>query len=535
MKKLLIASMAAALTVGAWATDYTKTQQGFEDSSFDLSDGFWSADDGVSGTVEVKTYEDGAAYTYETSGDNVAAFGGPGSNYLNLETDSGKMLRRNFAESTGAVTVDADNSYVVDTLVKFTATDEAPDPADGDKFILWLQSTESDSGTTYSLMATCGIIDEMGAVNGSADIALNASVTADQWARVSVKTIKFYSDDNAIGTLGFVVYVDGVAVSASATDYAALFNSTPEPAAEMTAQGADYYSKQMVFPCLISGDVTTGTPLALTSVGFEGTGAIDDLMIVASSDEDAPSFTAWTEPVVTTYTVSFQAVGLAEGTTWSKDSETITSGETLAQPEEPTVTGYTFKGWFSDEACEKAITFPLTIEATQTIYALFEAEAAVDPVAPGETVTGTTAAEATAALTKAGIKDPFTGITEEQKNAYAALFEATATEIEDGSYTATWTLKSDAVTDLTNAADDALAVTLNGVLDGEATVSIKAQPGIYYTVLKSETLTAETYEVVEWAQATDTTLSLPVPTKGDATQCFYKIGVTAVKPTTGAE
>ena len=541
MKKLLIASMAAALTAGVWAADaatYTKTQQGFENSSFDISDGLWSADDGVSGTVEVKTYEDGAAYTYGNPTANTAAFGGPGSSYLNLETDSGKMLRRNFAESTGAVTVDADNSYVVDTLVKFTATDEAPtvDTANGDKFILWLQSTENDSGTTYSLMATCGTIDEAGSVSStSANIALNASVTADQWARVSVKTIKFYNDDDAMGTLGFVVYVDGVAVSASATDYAALFNSTPDPDTEMTAQGADYYSKQMVFPCLISGEATTGTPLALTSVGFEGTGAIDDLMIVASSDEDAPTFTAWTEPVVTTYTVSFQAVGLAEGASWSKDSETIESGKTLAQPEEPSVTGYTFKGWFSDEECANAITFPLTIEATQTIYAQFEAEAAVDPVAPGETVTGTTEAEATAALEKAGIKDPFTGITKEQKDAYAALFEATATETEDGSYTATWTLKSDAVTDLTNAADDALAATLNGVLDGEATVSITAQPGIYYTVLKSETLTAETYEVVEWAQATDAKLSLPVPTKGDATQCFYKIGVTAVKPTTGAE
>ena len=544
MKKLLIASMAAALTAGVWAADaatYTKTQQGFENSSFDLSDGFWSADDGVSGTVEVKTYEDGAAYTYATSGDNVAAFDGPGSSYLNLETDSGKMLRRNFAESTGAVTVDADNSYVVDTLVKFTATDEAPtvDTANGDKFILWLQSTENDSGTTYSLMATCGIIDEMGGIKTddddnavSANVALNAAVSADQWARVTVKAIATGSGD---GVLGFVVYVDGVAVDVDEEAYAALYE---DASTEYNAEAKALRSERKLLPCLMTGSAVnsekTEIGSALISVGFEGTGAIDDLMIVASSDEDAPTFTAWTEPVVTTYTVSFQAVGLAEGASWSKDSETIESGKTLTQPEEPSVTGYTFKGWFSDEECANAITFPLTIEATQTIYAQFEAEAAVDPVAPGETVTGTTEAEATAALEKAGIKDPFTGITKEQKDAYAALFEATATEGTSG-WTATWTLTQQAEEDLTGEANDALALTLSGVLASSETVEITATPGIYYTVLKSETLTAETYEVVEWAQATDATLSLPVPTKGDATQCFYKIGVTAVKPTTVVE
>ncbi len=549
MKKLLIASMVAALTAGAWAADaatYTKTQQGFEydaagTSTFDISDGFWSADEGVSSTVEVKTYEDGAAYTYATSGGNVAAFGGPGSYYLNLETDSGKMLRRNFAENTGAVTVNADNSYVVDTLVKFTATEDAPtvDTANGDKFILWLQSTEGDSGTTYSLMATCGVIDEMGGIKTDVDdnavstnVALNATVSADQWARVTVKAIATGSGDSV---LGFVVYVDGVAVDVDEEAYSALYEDV---STDYNAEAKAFRSERKLLPCLMTGSAVnseeTEIGSALTSVGFEGTGAIDDLMIVASSDSEAPSFTAWSAP--TSYTVSFQAVGLAEGTTWSMTELSVTSGGTVAEQEAPTVSGYTLVGWYSNSECTTEFVFGeggTTIMQATTIYVKYEVTAT--PVAPGETVTGSTAEAATTALNNAGIKDPFDGITDEQKNAYAALFEATATLAEDGTYTATWTLTQEAEETLTGEANDALALTLNGVLDGDSTVSITATPGIYYTVLQSETLTATEYTVVGWAQATGDTLSLTLPTKGDATQCFYKIGVTAVKPTTAAE
>ncbi len=550
MKKLLIASMAAALTAGAWASEtvtYTKTTQGFEDGAseaetYSLEDGMWNAPTDTSG-ITVKTYDDGAAYTYGTPAANTAAFGGPGSKYLNLETDSGAVLRRNFAETAGAVTVDANNSYVVDTLVKFTATDEAPTVNDGDKFVLWLQSANEDvENSTPTLMVTCGKIGEAGTVVTDSEskivpatIALNANVSADQWARVSVKTIKFYTDDNTAGTLGFVVYVDGEAVSASEVDYAALFTEDAPGTSDMTAQGADYYSKQMIFPSLIDGmGADSLNPKALTSVGFEGTGAIDDLQIVSMTD--APSFTQWSAP--TSYTVSFAQVGLPEGTEWAGiTAVTVEKDGTVAEQTAPAVTGYTVAGWYSDETCQTPFVFgETTITQTTTIYVKYAEEAKVEPVAPGDTVSGTTEAEATTALNNAGIKDPFDGITADQKTDYAKLFEATATGSDTAGWTATWTLTQKAEETLTGEANDALALTLNGVLDGDSTVSITATPGIYYTVLKSETVDAAEYTVVEWAQATETTLSLTVPAKdATATQCFYKIGVTAVKPTTANE
>ena len=542
MKKLLIASMAAALTAGAWAAEvtYTKTTQGFEDNASDaatysLEDGMWNAPEDTSG-ITVKTYEDGAAYTYATTGDNVPAFSGPGSKYLNLETDSGAVLRRNFAENAGAVTVDDENSYVVDTLVKFTATDEAPTPATGDKFILWLKSTEGDDGTTtYSLMATCGTIDAFGGVPSAEDgtavtatVALNATVTAETWARISVKTI---ATGNGTGALGFVVYVDGVAVAVSEDDaYTELFADSSD---DYKAEAKAYRTEKKLLPCLVSGSDTNGQ--TLTSVGFEGTGAIDDLLIAKTGD-GAPSFTDWSAPVVS-YTVSFQAVGLADGTAWSMEDVTVTSGGTVAEQTAPDVTGYKLVGWYSDSTCGTLFVFgETTISEATTIYVKYEEEAAADPVAPGQTVSGSTSEEATAALEKAGIAYPFDTMTDAQKEVYKAMFTATATANADSSgWTAEWTLTENAVETLETSANNALATTLSGVLDSESTsvsLTTDVQPGFYYSVLSATTVDATAYTAAGWTMAEGDSVTLTLPAKDTtATQGFYKVGVSAVNPT----
>lgn len=304
MKKLLIASMTAALTAGVWA-DLTKTQLSFEDG-FNKGDGFWTTET-ADENITVGTYgDDNVVYTYGNPAANTRAevFGSAQNQFLKLETEAGKALWRNLAaEAGGVATVDADNSYVLDTLVQFTATDEAPKAAAGDKFILWLKSDE-DAGTT-SLMVTCGVIaDEALGISGSSNIELNASVTAGQWARVSVKTFQFADTENAVGTLGFVVYVDGVAVAAkSAAEYAKIIPSVLNDvtlASVMTETGKAYYNRQMVLPSMVGGDAAAElAPYALSAVGFEGTGAIDDLQIVTGAD--VPSFTKYNpseEPVV---------------------------------------------------------------------------------------------------------------------------------------------------------------------------------------------------------------------------------------------
>lgn len=430
MKKLLIASMTAALTAGVWA-DLTKTQLSFEDG-FNKGDGFWTTET-ADENITVGTYGDDEAYTYGNPAANTRAeaFGSAQNQFLKLETEAGKALWRNLAaEAGGVATVDAANSYVLDTLVQFTATDEAPTAAAGDKFILWLKSDEV-AGTT-SLMVTCGkyAVDGL-SIDGAVSIPLSVNVTAGQWARVSVKAIQL----DQLSTVGFVVYVDGQIASAAESAY-----DVGTPGFINAGEASGYFAGRQIFPSLVP---STGD---LSSVGFEGSGSIDDLQIVTGAD--VPSFTKY-------------------------------------NPSE---------------------------------------EPVVNPVAPGETVSGATADDAIAALIAAGIKAPAT-VTD--ADAYAAKFEATATDNGNGTFSATWTVKAAAEASLKSDADAALAQTLEAVLDDKATVTIAAQPGFYYTVLSAATVDAAEYTPNGWALAGDT-VELALPEKS-GTQGFYKIGISAVE------
>lgn len=516
MKKLLIASMTAALTAGVWA-DLTKTQLSFE-VGFNKGDGFWTTET-ADENITVGTYGDGnVAYTYGNPAANTRAevFGSAQNQFLKLETEAGKALWRNLAaEAGGVATVDAANSYVLDTLVQFTATDEAPTAAAGDKFILWLKSDEA-AGTT-SLMVTSGAIkDDLGAISSTpVTLALDTPVVPGQWARVSVKTFEAATEG---GNLGFVVYVDGAVASATAENYKSIVNEGGLPESDLTEQGAYYYTNKQLFFSMIDPEVSGSKNLS--AVGFEGSGSIDDLQIVAAAD--APSFTQYT-PGVVNYTVKFQAVGVDS---WTAADITVASGATIGSMPATSVEGYEFKGWFTDEGCTVVFDPATAISANMTIYAKFEAVVTpAEPVAPGETVTAATADEATAALTKAGIKTPSTVA---DAKAYAAKFEAVATLNGAGTYSATWEVTAAAAKSLVADADTQLAKTLDAVLDDKASaVEITAQPGFYYTVLSATSVDAAEYTANGWVLAGDK-VTLTVPAKS-GTQGFYKIGISAVE------
>ena len=512
MKKLLIASMTAALTAGVWA-DLTETKTSFEDG-FNKGDGYWHTET-ADENITIGTYGDGnAAYTYGSPAANTRAFDGAQEKFLKLETEAGKALWRNLAAEAGVVaTVTANDSYVLDTLVQFTATDEAPTAGTDDKFILWLKSDEG-AGTT-NLMVTCGKYDEEGTgiatdENGKpvpVTIPLSANVSAGQWARVSVKAIQL----DAASTIGFVVYVDGQIVSADESVYNI---GTPYSGLLTSEEAKSYLAARQIFPSILglAGD--------LSAVGFEGSGSIDDLQIVAAAD--APSFTQYT-PGVVNYTVKFQAVGVDS---WTADDITVASGATIESMPATTVEGYEFKGWFTDAACTIAFDQSTAISANMTIYAKFEAVVTpAEPVAPGETVTAATADEATAALMRAGIKTPST-VTDAK--AYAAKFEAVATLNGDGrTYSATWKVTAAAAKSLVADADKQLAKTLAVLDDKASAVEITAQPGFYYTVLSATSVDAAEYTANGWVLAGDT-VTLTVPAKS-GTQGFYKIGISAVE------
>lgn len=57
----------------------------------------------------------------------------------------------------------------------------------------------------------------------------------------------------------------------------------------------------------------------------------------------------------------------------TSSSVVVDAGGTVQKPADPTRSGYTFGGWFSNEALTDPVTFPLTAEGDMTIYAKWNA------------------------------------------------------------------------------------------------------------------------------------------------------------------
>ena len=64
------------------------------------------------------------------------------------------------------------------------------------------------------------------------------------------------------------------------------------------------------------------------------------------------------------YTVTFDSCGGSE-----VNAVTVTAGEVVSKPADPTREGYTFQGWYLDEACTQAYDFSMPVETSITLYA----------------------------------------------------------------------------------------------------------------------------------------------------------------------
>ena len=73
----------------------------------------------------------------------------------------------------------------------------------------------------------------------------------------------------------------------------------------------------------------------------------------------------WTDEAVTTYTVTFDANG--HGT--APAAQNVESGKTATKPADPTETGWTFGGWYTEAACTNAFDFSTPITGAITLYA----------------------------------------------------------------------------------------------------------------------------------------------------------------------
>ena len=102
------------------------------------------------------------------------------------------------------------------------------------------------------------------------------------------------------------------------------------------------------------------------------------------------TFTAiWEENKAKTYTVTFNANG--HGT--APATQTVEEGKKASKPTDPTASGYTFGGWYTDKECRSAYSFDTAVTKDITLYAKWtvnssNAGGTNGTAATGSTVTG---------------------------------------------------------------------------------------------------------------------------------------------------
>ena len=307
MKKLLFA-IAGAAAFSAFAADPSAGANdisivGFENYTVDQTV-IGYGDNGVAGDTLWSCAGDDASLVKTLGGDNAAVpsiteprpfAGETNTKYLALDTNGSELQR---AIPAAGQTIAADGTYI-DTLVQFTPSESAPTPTDltGAKLAIWLGVVENVTNLYVQGGFLQGPVGEgTPTIDTTATQAYklgNIQVEPGLWYRLTVKAVKL-DDDGAGNTIsGFQILVDGtLAVSDTAvadaagiqyyTDYAAEAGVFPGAAGLLSA-------KTLIPSC--AGVIADAT---LTSVGFKGTGALDDFVVTTEAPDftpEAPDFT----------------------------------------------------------------------------------------------------------------------------------------------------------------------------------------------------------------------------------------------------
>ncbi len=301
MKKLLAGIMSVAMLVGvAWAEDTGgswKTGTDFEKNALNVGDVFNPTADDEGGTngekfwsMDGKTDDDVLVIT--NSQDLVAEGAQPptGLGDKALLLDTANRLTRNIKSDKSATEIGSGIEF--DALVQFTVTDGEPEKTDGDKFIVWLKDTNPDSEEdTPKIFVMANDPDNLGTPK-----AFDTGVTANanEWHQLTIKAISesgfFDTSSNDEKYPGFQVLIDGNVVGGS-----------ENPTTFVSMQGAN--------------DTTYNK---LTSVSFEGQGAIDSLLFTKAPD------------VPTTFNMTYTVVNTANlNLTESDDTVSATGGNVV--------------------------------------------------------------------------------------------------------------------------------------------------------------------------------------------------------------
>ena len=171
-----------------------------------------------------------------------------------------------------------------DSMVQFTATTDVPTVTPGDKLIVWLKEYEPQNDgeeSTFALHVTAGVKYE-GEVIATPFRVTNVEVAPDSWHRLTIAI------DKTGDTPTFKVYVDGTLVTYidEADENAVAKSCEKNPFGSLAPAG------------MIGAD-------KITSVSFQGKGAIDDLVWTRDVNEVFA-------PATTTVTVTYNGPEIGE-------------------------------------------------------------------------------------------------------------------------------------------------------------------------------------------------------------------------------
>ena len=270
MKKLIISIVAtASLALVAKADVLNGTsfenyqgangfQVGLDDSGLPNRYLYWSGgDDAQFEFIDVDEVAKTVArpkYWANQTGDDLKA----------LAIDTDVALARHVA-TKDAGPQEIGNGLYFDSMVQFTATDTAPTPTPtsgdviGDKLIVWLRevvAAENETPATYALYVTAGVPYQETVLTKHYELTNVADITLDSWHRLTIAISKTGA------TPTFKVYVDGEQATSTK-----IYN--PDGDDETITAIGEFGS------LTLDGANNAGT---ITSVSFQGKGAIDDLV-----------------------------------------------------------------------------------------------------------------------------------------------------------------------------------------------------------------------------------------------------------------
>lgn len=298
MKKILAMFVAFACTLGAFAdviqanisgTDFSTYPvgvftPGLNDSGEDASPSYWYtgfADDLDAEVVNLSTDEES----------------GVAVNYLAFESNVTNPLYRTVNNCYGFVEGETQNvpkqavgnGLFIDTTVQFTpylVNENHPAPtktSDDDKIIVWVRETEISEGVCETnLIVTAGYI--LGGANVEPKDYVVQMTPAEVSAlcqgqhRLTIKAFDNITSVSGVTIMGFVVYIDGNAVSYG-TEVAA-FEAGASDLAVLKTTPAFYYNNtaHKLFPSMVAPDTTGDASYSsITAVGFAGMGQIGEV------------------------------------------------------------------------------------------------------------------------------------------------------------------------------------------------------------------------------------------------------------------